>query len=274
MVAPPTHVGAPLRAGELAGAVSIAGATVSDPWAAVAADPEDPAAIAALLETYFPQEGDPGIRAPTLELAGEARYGVVEGLELGAHARYVAYDWGRQGFGVLPIPDAGPLVGAGLEVTGGHWWGKFGVGGSLDATWWSMPYATFVYDGPAEYAGGYAIGEAAEWYALADTGNVTLLRISGAGGASLRAGVFEGSLGAAVVPVLSNVGFSNKEQPLVKPTGLSVVPVLDLGLRVRPVRVGVQGWYAPGAAKATDGLATGFGARATVEVRVPVRGGG
>jgi len=263
---PPAHFGAPLPADTVAASAAVAGFGVTEPMTALLGVTDLESGLDAA-ERFFPVEGDPGVAHPALALEGGARIGIKDLLELGAHGSYSAHAWSSRGYGVLEIPGDGPLWGLGGHVTLGKRWGWVGLGGTLDGTVWSVPYARWAYDGPAEYAGGYALGEAVEWYALEEQGRVGVLRVSGTVGTSFHVGLFDSALGLAFVPDINNRGFTNSPVPPVEWGGLSLVPTVDLGLLIAPVRVGVQSWYATGAPAATNRLATGLGVRGQVEVR-------
>lgn len=263
-------MGAPLDAGTWAASGAVSGYLLSDP-VEQAMSATDAASALEAAERFFPQEGDPGVAHPSTGLEFAGRVGVTPLLELGLHGAYSDAAWASRGFGVLEIPDGGALWGLGAQATLGRRWGGFGLGGTLDATVWSMPYARWTYSGPDEYAGGYAVGDASEWYTLEQQDRVGALVVSGTVGTSYRVGVFDSAVGFGVVPNLSNRGFTDAPADPAEWRGLSVVPTVDLGLWLKPVRVGVQGWYASGARAATDKLATGLGARAQVELRGSLR---
>ena len=267
--APPLHIGAPLDAGTIAGSVSVSGYAASDPVDAAtnAMNTTDANAALDAASRFFPVEGDPGLAHPTVSLQADARIGVSELLELGAHGAYSASEWTVRNYGVLELPDDDPLYGVGAHVTVGKCWGKVGLGGTVDATAWSLPYARWVYAGPEEYAGGYAIGDAAEWYDLEKQGRVSVLVVSAAVAASFRVGPLDSAAGFAFVPNVSNRGFTEEPAPPAEWHGLSVVPTLDVGLLFAPVRVGVQGWYASSASAASNKLTNGLGVRGQIELR-------
>ena len=264
--APPLHIGAPIGAGAIAGSVSVSGYAVSDPVDQALNVTDANAALDAATR-FFPVEGDPGLALATMSLHADARIGLSELVELGAHGAYSASEWTRRNYGVLELPDDAPLYGIGAHITVGKCWGKVGIGGTVDATAWSLPYARWVYAGPEEYAGGYAIGDAAEWYDLERQGRVSVLDVSGAVAASFRVGPLDSAAGFAFVPNVSNRGFTEEPAPPAEWRGLSVVPTLDVGLLFAPVRVGVQGWYASGASAASKKLTNGLGVRGQIELR-------
>ena len=267
--APPLHIGAPLDAGTIAGSVSVSGYAASDPVDAAtnAMNTTDANAALDAASRFFPVEGDPGLAHPTMSVQADARIGVSELLELGAHGAYSASEWTVRNYGVLELPDDDPLYGVGAHVTVGKCLGKVGLGGTVDATAWSLPYARWVYAGPEEYAGGYAIGDAAEWYDLEKQGRVSVLVVSAAVAASFRVGPLDSAAGFAFVPNVSNRGFTEEPAPPAEWHGLSVVPTLDVGLLFAPVRVGVQGWYASSASAASNKLTNGLGVRGQIELR-------
>ena len=268
--APPLHIGAPIGAGTVAGGVSVSGYAVTDPVDA-ALTATDPNSAIDAVSRFFPVEGDPGLAHPTMSVQADGRIGISELLELGAHGAYSGSEWTGRNFGVLELPEDQPLYGIGAHVTVGKTWGKVGLGGTVDATAWSLPYARWVYAGPEEYAGGYAIGDAAEWYDLEKQGRVGVLVVSAAIATSFRIGPLDSAAGFAFVPNVSNRGFTDEPAPPAEWHGLSVVPTLDVGLLFAPVRFGVQGWYASGASAASNRLTNGLGIRGQIELRGKLR---
>ena len=268
--APPLHIGAPIGAGTVAGGVSVSGYAVTDPVDA-ALTATDPNSAIDAASRFFPVKGDPGLAHPTMSVQADGRIGISELLELGAHGAYSGSDWTGRNFGVLELPEDQPLYGIGAHVTVGKSWGKFGLGGTVDATAWSLPYARWVYAGPEEYAGGYALGDAAEWYDLEKQGRVGVLVVSAAIATSFRIGPLDSAAGFAFVPNVSNRGFTDEPAPPAEWHGLSVVPTLDVGLLFAPVRFGVQGWYASGASAASNRLTNGLGIRGQIELRGKLR---
>lgn len=251
---PPVTVGAPIGNGVLAGAFDLD---------AYASEGYDPVGVA----------GDPALDTPFLGVGGHARIGLGNWCELGVDGAYTPREWTREtGVGVLDIPGDAGLWGVGGHATFGwrapHW----GIGLTLDGRTWHSPYAQYSYSGPGWAQDAYTDGDAAGAYTLDRTGVATPFRLMAATGGSVRFGVFDGAFGFAFSPEFSNVGFSEDPQPPFHTSGLSVLPTLEAGVLVGPLRVGTSLWWASGASTATNGASSGFGGRLSAELRTQLWG--
>lgn len=246
---PPLSVGAPLDEGRLALGGWIEGRQTG-------------------LEDEVGENGEPAVHASQTSVGGHATLGLARWLDLGVEGQYAHHDWARRsGEGVLAIPGDPPLWAVGGHLTAGwraeHW----GIGGTLRAEYWSLPFARYAYTGPEGYSNAYADGSAGGAYRLEEEGREGGLRLSFATGASLRFGVFDAAAGVAFVPDYSNVGFSQEPQPPWEMSGISLTPTLDVGFLLGPTRLGAQAWFATGAARATNELQSGLGGRLLFELR-------
>lgn len=215
--------------------------------------------------------GDPGLAVSPLTLGAHGRIGLGEWVELGGNVEYADEAWSVENrAGVLDIPDHAPQIGVGAHLTVGRMKGSHGFGVTLDAQWLSLPYAQYLYTGPPEYLEDPTLlccddGEA--FYTVQESGVAHPIRLRGAGAYQYRRGAWEVAAGVALSPVFTNVGFSIEEEPVYESGGLAVMPVVDAGVRLAPVRFGVQGWYAAGVRAPTGDLEAGPGARVMVEYR-------
>lgn len=250
-IAPPTSIGAPIEGGE----VGVGG------W--VAGHQLGPGDI-------WPELNDPGLYGAPYDMGGWARVGLFGALELGASAEYAPGDAMRaSAAGVLPIPGDDSVWGGSLWANAGWMWGSFGLGGSLEGTWMSMPYARFEYIGPPQYLdhGVYIGDDAGELYQIYEAGRVHPIRIRASGAFQFRKKGWEVAAGFAAAPVFTNNGFSIDEPPIFKSGGVAVGPVLDFGYDFGVMRVGAQAWYMPGAYGPTNEFDTGLGGRVMAELR-------
>lgn len=250
---PPAALGAPLPPGEYAvgGYASYSGiGTYEDPVS---------------------EEGDPGLRLSPLALGAHGRAGLGRWMEVGAAVDYADYGWsGENRVGVLGIPSHAPSWGVGGHLTVGNSAAVHGWGATLDAQWLSLPYARYLYTGPAEYLDDptfLCCVDGDRYYTLQETGSAHPIRVRAAVAYQYRQRPFEAALGVAAAPIFTNTGFSSEPEAVYEDGGLALIPVVDLGVFADPVRFGVQAWYAAGVVGPTGGLERGPGARLAVEYR-------
>jgi hypothetical protein len=231
---PTTVVGAPIPDGQLGVAAHASGAWVHD-WLT---NEEN-------LSGYFPMEGDPGLFMSPVSVGGHVRWGLSDTVELGASFDYASAAWAsRSSVGVLPLADNASLLSIGPEITLGHMFGAFGFGATLEAAWTQLPYAQYEYVGPGDWQDYYMLGDAAEWYERQGTGVCHPWRIRWTNAFQIRKEAFDSAFGFTLANQLTNVGFSNTEEPVYKAGPVAVIPVADLGFTVPGVHVGVQVWDA------------------------------
>lgn len=259
---PTTRVGAPIEQGQVGVAASASAYWTRD-WLF---DDED-------LTGWFPEEGDPGLYMTPISVGGHLRYGVTDFLELGLSADYASYAWAhRSSLGVLPLSDNASLLSLGPQITAGYMFGVLGFGGTLELLWTQLPYAQYEYVGPEEWTDWYALGDAAEYYELQETGVCHPWRVRWTNALQIRHEAFDSAIGFTLAPQITNVGFSNDKEPVYTNGALAVIPVVDLGFTIPGVHVGVQGWYAANSIQATNKLYNGLGARLIMEYRSPGKG--
>lgn len=251
---PPEDIGAPLGNGVLRASGSVSGRALG-------------------MEDPLPENGDPGVFVPEMSLRGSVSLGLGSHLAVGLDGEYTDWSWAEHNaLGVFGIPHQPAMYGVGTFVGVGHRFGHWGIGGTVHATAYHLPYAKYTYVGPDYVADDYVADGAAALYRIDRSGSVSPVRVSAATGFNGVFGPLDVSGGFALVPEFTNVGFSDVEMDIYTTGGLAVIPVLGAGYTVGGLRAGVQAWYAGGDVTATNGLASGFAARATISAQTSLWG--
>lgn len=221
------------------------------------------------LPDVAPAEGDPGVFVPGHALGAHARIGLGKVVEIGGHFDFAESRWATpNAVGVLPLVDERPVYGLGAHVTVGQRFPRVGWGATVDATWLSMPFARYSYVGPAEYLEGdyVAVGDGSEFYELREEGTAHPVRVRATGAMTFPLGPVDLSPGLSICPTFTNVGFTNEKTAAYEGGPPSFIPVLDAGLWVPHLRLGMQAWYASETEEVSGGLDRGWGFRFGLDV--------
>lgn len=260
---PPLGFGAPLRDGEVALGASFSGNLERQEVipGLEATVPQE------VLDTWFPQPGDPGLWVSPITLDAHARLGIGGVMDLGATFHYADGNWAnRSSIGVMDIPGHPPLWGAGAFATVGKSPDPWGLGFTLEATLYSTPWARYTYTGPAAWD--WALGDGEEFYVLEETGTCNPILVRGSLAAAWRWKILDLGFGGALSPQITNNGFFDDDTvPAWEPGPFSAMPVLDLGVTTHNVHVGATGWWAFATLEPTNGLVLGPGGRLVVSYR-------
>ena len=166
----------------------------------------------------------------------------------------------------MDIPGKPPLWGAGVFATMGKTPEPWGVGLTLEATLFAIPWARYEYDGPWNWD--WALGDADQFYTLAEQGACEPILVRGSLAAAYRWRALDLAFGGALSPQITNNGFFDEENvPAWEGGPLSLMPVTDLGFTVAHVHVGFLGWWAFSAHAPTNGLLLGPGGRVVIAYR-------